>query len=183
VPQAAGVPKKGGGTNWGSLEIIQNVNYTYRRNPPLTPALNVIFECASSNGVWQRDGAGVISPVPGPGNATITFADSPAVFLSNGGMAFEGVTADANFRTYFSWISPGGMRIPLARYDWSWKGQAVCAQGANDCRDVVGGNPQGWGFTKGSDVVPPPRLKKGLAAAFDSPVLSPSADPTVWNPC
>ncbi len=184
VPAAAGTPVKGGGMDFGHLEIIQNVKFTYRRTPPFTPMPGFTHECASSNGAWQLDGAPVLTPVHNAGpNAATPYKDSPAAPLSHQGCVFEDVTTDAQFRVYFSWVSPQGARIVLARIDWSWKGHAVAAQNATDCTDTVGGNAAAWGNKKipGDFVVG--KLRTGLAVAFDTPVLGPMADAKTYSPC
>jgi hypothetical protein len=178
-------PKGKGNRATGDIEIIQNVNFHWRRTPPLHPdpkKKKLQHECRDSNKQWQFDdrvsrGAGL-----GPRPAKIPFVDSPGVYLEEGPLAFEYVEMHNDFRTYFCW-NVGSTRIVLARIDWSCKGDArlIGAQ-AGDCASVQL-KQENWQLVPGSAAQNASPAVIGPGASPPAPVLQPNAKQDKWYLC
>jgi hypothetical protein len=183
-------PRNKGQRQTGMLEIIQNVNFAWKRTPPLHPKAKskLQFECRNSNNQWYYDGSKAENARLGPKpkkviKPDIKRVDSPAVYLEEGPLAFERVEMDDKFRTYLCW-SVGNQRIVLARIDWSCKGEAsLIGQQTGDCGSEKL-QRKNWQLVLGSAAQNASPAIIGPLASPPPPIKKPDADKdTKWDLC
>jgi hypothetical protein len=187
LEKAPGAPGK---IDWGELDLVQNINFHFRRTPPLTPdpQHKLSHECCGSSGAWQLD-ANAAHPLTKPRKCTIggnplAGSDSPGIFLEQGTHSFEAVDAQASFRTFLVW-RVGGAEVVLARIDWAWEAHAIGIGGPGGTCASVNINDS-WVLKPGAPVGPTKPGPAGaaiLGAAAGTPVMAPGADPTKWTLC
>jgi hypothetical protein len=183
-------PGAAGKVDWGELDLVQNIDFHFRRTPPVTPDSQhkLSHECCGSGGAWQLD-ANAARPLTRPRKCTIGAnplqgSDSPGIFLEQGTHSFEVVDAQASFRTYLVW-RVGKAEAVLGRIDWTWEAHAIGLGGpGGTCQSAT--IKDSWALEPGAPVVPPkagPAAAAVLGAAAGTPVMAPAADPTKWVLC
>lgn len=124
----------------GTLEFVQDV-ITHRS---ITPGLANPRECIDSKGLRRLDTTDPYDSTPvQPGRRTVTTNDSPAQGLR------ERTECDDKFRMFLMWRPDrfrGSVRVPIAKLEWWWKGQADSHAMPGDCNDGA----HAWTRTSGS---------------------------------
>jgi hypothetical protein len=183
-------PGATGKIDWGELDLVQNINFKFRRTTPLhpKPGSGLSHECCGSAGAWQLD-ANPARPLTRPRRCTIGSnplqgSDSPGIFLEQDGHPFEAVDAQASFQTFLVW-RVGKTEVVLGRIDWAWEAHAIGANASGGaCQNTTLG--WSWALKSGAPVVPPkagPAAAAVMGAAVGTPVMAPTADPTKWVLC
>lgn len=158
----------------GRLEFVQDVVTLRTRTPGQNPANPK--ECLDSNGSRVLDTTDpYMSFTLGPGRHTVATDDSPETLLR----PFEIKTADDQFRMFLMWRPMrfgGRLRLPIARIDWWWKGEArVTAPAGADC--VEGAN--GWSLVSR----PTDHGHFPATRTIGYPTTSPNVTSLTWQRC